>query len=181
MWRGEGLVALTIRLLGPPAIERDGEPAAPPRGRKAWALLAYLLLAERPPGRRHLAELLFGDAEDPLGALRWTLAELRRALGTPGLFRGDPVATAPGPGPTADVPALAGEQADPAPLPEHDGELLHGIDVAASPAFESWLVVERHRLAAEAEARLHQAALALLAAGTDNPALTRLLDGGVIA
>jgi hypothetical protein len=33
-------VGLTIRLLGPPAIERDGEPVPPPRGRKAWALLA---------------------------------------------------------------------------------------------------------------------------------------------
>jgi organic hydroperoxide reductase OsmC/OhrA len=110
MWRGEGLVALTIRQLGPPAIERDGEPAVPPRGRKAWALLAYLLLAERPPGRRHLAELLFGDAEDPLGALRWTLAELRRALGAPALFRGDPVATALGPGPRVDVLALLGRR-----------------------------------------------------------------------
>src|SRR5512133_2725545 len=46
------LVTLTIRLLGPPSIERDGRPAPPPRGRKAWALLAYLLLADRPPGRR---------------------------------------------------------------------------------------------------------------------------------
>ena len=86
-------MALTIRLLGPPAIARDGVPAPPPRGRKAWALLAYLLLADRPPSRRHLAELLFGDADDPLGALRWTLAELRRALGTRELFGGDPVAT----------------------------------------------------------------------------------------
>lgn len=61
---------MTIRLLGPPAIERDGRPAPSPRGRKAWALLCYVLLAERPPGRKHLAELLFGEADDPLGALR---------------------------------------------------------------------------------------------------------------
>jgi hypothetical protein len=86
-------VAQMICLLGPPAIQRDGRPARPPRGRKAWALLAYLLLADRPPGRRHLAELLFADADDPLGAPRWTLAELRRALAAPGLFGGDPVAT----------------------------------------------------------------------------------------
>jgi hypothetical protein len=33
-------VALRIRRLGPPAIERDGVRASPPRGRKAWALLA---------------------------------------------------------------------------------------------------------------------------------------------
>ena len=146
-----------IRLLGPPAIERDGAPAPAPRGRKAWALLAYLLLAERPPGRRHLAELLFGEADDPLGALRWALAELRRALGNPGLFGGDPVAT------TLD--ALTGEPADPRSLLDLDGELLDGLGVAASPTFESWLVVERHRLAATAEARLRQAALALLTSG----------------
>src|SRR4029453_14541915 len=93
----EDHVTLSIRLLGPPALERDGRSVAAPRGGKAWAVLAYLLLAERPPGRRQLAELLFGDADDPLGALRWTLAELRRALGQPGLFGGDPVATAVGP------------------------------------------------------------------------------------
>jgi len=158
-------VALTIRLLGPPAIERDSGPAPPPRGRKAWALLAYLLLADRPPGRRHLAELLFSDADDPLGALRWTLAELRRVLGAPGLLGGDPVATALGPGLEVDLQAVTVEPADPAPLLELGGELLEGISIAASPAFESWLVVERHRLAAAVEARLRQAALSLLASG----------------
>ena len=158
-------MTLTIRLLGPPAIERDGGPAPPPRGRKAWALLAYLLLADRPPGRRQLAELLFGDADDPLGALRWTLAELRRALGAPGLFVGDPVATALGPGAEVDLQVLADQPADPAPLLALGGELLEGMSVASSPAFESWLVVERHRVAAVVEARLRQAAMTLLASG----------------
>ena len=82
---------LTIRLLGSPAIERDGVAIRSPRGRKAWALLSYVLLAERPPSRRHLAELLFAEAKDPLGALRWTLAELRRTLGLPEALGGDPV------------------------------------------------------------------------------------------
>src|SRR5664279_3692011 len=54
---------LTIRLLGAPGIERDGLPLRSPRGRKSWALLAYLLLAERPPNRRYLAEMLFSDAD----------------------------------------------------------------------------------------------------------------------
>jgi DNA-binding SARP family transcriptional activator len=153
-----------IRLLGPPAIERDGAPAVP-RGRKAWAVLAYLLLAERPPSRRQLAELLFGEADDPLGALRWTLAELRRALGAPALFAGDPISTGLGAGVTVDLAVLAGEPADPERLLELDGELLDGVGVAGSPTFESWLVVERHRLASAAEARLRQAAQALLADG----------------
>jgi DNA-binding SARP family transcriptional activator len=158
-------VAQRIHLLGRPAIERDGRPVRPPRGRKAWALLAYLLLADRPPSRRHLAELLFADADDPLGALRWTLAELRRALDPPGLFGGDPVANGLAPGLEADVLALAGEPADPASLLELEGELLEGVGPAASPAFESWLVVERHRVAGVVEARLRQVAQELLAGG----------------
>ena len=89
-------MAVTVRLLGPPQVERDGVAAPPPRGRKAWALLAYLVLTRRPSARAHLAELLFADADDPLGALRWTLAELRRALGDAGLFRGDPLSPGTG-------------------------------------------------------------------------------------
>jgi DNA-binding SARP family transcriptional activator len=65
----------------------------------------------------------------------------------------------------ADLHAVTLEAADPAPLLELGGELLEGVAVAASPAFESWLVVERHRLAAAIEARLRQAALSLLASG----------------
>jgi DNA-binding SARP family transcriptional activator len=168
---GVGHVAQTIRLLGPPAMERDGRPVRSPRGRKAWALLAYLLLADRPPGRRHLAELLFADADDPLGALRWTLAELRRSLGAPGLFGGDPVANRLAPGLEADVLALAGEPDDPASLLELEGELLEGVAVTASPAFESWLVVERHRIAAAVEARLRHAAHGLLAGGRPGEAV----------
>ena len=80
-----------IRLLGPPEIERDGVVVTPPRGHKAWAVLAFLLLAERPVARTRLGELMFGDADDPLGALRWTLAQLRRALGVAGSLHGDPL------------------------------------------------------------------------------------------
>jgi DNA-binding SARP family transcriptional activator len=67
---------LVIRLLGPPGIERDGGVVAPPRGHKAWAVLAYVVLAERPVPRTRLEQLLFADAADPRGALRWTLAEV---------------------------------------------------------------------------------------------------------
>lgn len=73
--------ALTIHLLGAPAVERHGVPAAPPRGRKAWALLAYLLTTESAHTRQWLAELLFEEADDPLNALSWNLSELRRLLG----------------------------------------------------------------------------------------------------
>jgi DNA-binding SARP family transcriptional activator len=103
----EVVATLAIRLLGSPEIERDGAVVAPPRGHTAWAVLAYVTLAERPVARTPLAGLIFGDAADPRGALRWTLAELRRALGVPGSLRGDPVEPALPGGAAVDVLALA--------------------------------------------------------------------------
>ncbi|HVL85078.1 MAG TPA: tetratricopeptide repeat protein [Pseudonocardia sp.] len=160
---------LTIRLLGSPAIERDGAPIRSPRGRKAWALLTYVLLAGRQPSRRQLAELLFDEAEDPLGAVRWTLAELRRALGLKEALGGDPVHSAFGADVDIDVRRV--EQSDRCALLALDGELLDGVTVSSSPAFESWLLVERHRLSATIEARLHQTAVTLLANGRADEAI----------
>ncbi|WP_460370473.1 AfsR/SARP family transcriptional regulator, partial [Actinocorallia lasiicapitis] len=149
---------VTIRLLGAPRAEGA---AKQPRGRKAWAVLAYLLLTERPPGRARLAELFFGDADDPLGALRWTLAELRRSVGVE--ISGDPVAVAvPG---QVDVLEVCGGLTDPAPLLTADGELLEGVRLDSCLEFESWLVVERSRVSALIEARLRQAAATMLALG----------------
>ena len=156
---------LRIRLLGPPVVERDGSPVRPPRGRKAWALLAYLLLAERPMSRAHLAELFFGTAADPLGALRWTLAELRRALGLPFTFSGDPVTPALGLDAAVDVGMLVGGDVDGTLLLDLGGELLEGLQLEAHPEFESWLVVERYRLSALVETRLREMVFTLLADG----------------
>jgi DNA-binding SARP family transcriptional activator len=132
-------------------------PGRQPRGKKAWGLLGYVLLAERPPSRRRLAELFFADAEDPLGALRWTLAELRRAIGVPEVLSGDPVVALLDDSMVVDVledsMLLSG------------GELLEGVDLDSCPEFESWLLVERHRLAGVIEAQLHQRTIELLAAG----------------
>ncbi|NKY08787.1 hypothetical protein HF998_17665, partial [Cellulomonas hominis] len=74
-----------IALLGPPGVQRAGSvasgpvPAPAPRGSKAWLLLAYLVLAQRPVPRSRLADLLVDDADDPGAALRWNLSQLRRA------------------------------------------------------------------------------------------------------
>ena len=62
-------------------MERGGAPVDPPRGNKAWGLLVYLLRTRLPPSRERLANLLFPEADDPLGTLRWTLSALRRSLG----------------------------------------------------------------------------------------------------
>src|SRR3954469_20265189 len=110
-----------VRLLGRPRILRGGEPVAPPRGHKSWVLLAYLLLADRPVSRAWLAELLFVEADDPLGALRWTLAQLRRALGVDGLLTGDPLRLELA---AVDVLDLIRGELDPSLA---GGELLEGV------------------------------------------------------
>jgi DNA-binding SARP family transcriptional activator len=73
-------VALVIRLLGVPSIERD---AVPVRlgGRKPWALLAMLALEGRPLPRQELIDRLTPEADDPQAALRWLLHAVRRAIG----------------------------------------------------------------------------------------------------
>jgi DNA-binding SARP family transcriptional activator len=88
-------VTLRVRLLGHPRIEDGtGQPCQPARAQKSWALLARLALAERPLTRGELAGELFAEADDPLGALRWCLADMRRCCQDSQLFRGDPVSLA---------------------------------------------------------------------------------------
>jgi DNA-binding SARP family transcriptional activator len=163
--------SLVIRLLGSSEIERDGTLVVPPRGHKAWAVLAYMVLAERPVPRARLARLVFGDADDPRGALRWTLAQLRRALGDSGTLHGDPLELALPAGTMVDVLALVSGEPDPALV---RGELLEGVDPGAGAEFEAWLLVERRRLAGVCESALRDAALAALAAGSP-------LDGAALA
>lgn len=157
-----GVSGLAIRLLGYPEIAREDLAQPPPRGRKAWCVLAYLVLAERRVPRARLAALLFADADDPLGALRWTLAELRRALGVPGVFRGDPLEFGMPAGVEVDVLALLSGATDPELA---RGELLEGVEPDAGEVFDAWLLVERRRLAGACEGVLRDAALGQLAAG----------------
>ena len=83
---------LAIHLLGPqPRAVRAGHRQPAPRGRKVWALLAYVLLTESAPSREWLAQLLFSDANDPLNALSWNLTQLRRLLGHESSIAGEPV------------------------------------------------------------------------------------------
>lgn len=156
---------LTIRLIGSPSMDIDGIALRAPRGRKAWALLCYVLLTERPPSRRHVADILFGEADDPLGAVRWTLAELRRALGRPDILRGDPLEPDLGPDVVVDVLAMRSDGPTAENLLKLSGQLLDGIDIPSSHDFESWLLVQRHRVSAAVEALLRQTAVSALAGG----------------
>ncbi|QBK04963.1 SARP family transcriptional regulator [Hylemonella gracilis] len=163
--------SLTIHLLGPPSIDREGLALAPPRGRKAWALLAYLLCHPAPSTRAHLAALLFEDAEDPLAALRWNLSELRRLLGDAALPRVEaPLLVLP-PDAVVDIEVVTrGACSQALQLPGLGRDLLEGMFFSNSPAFEVWLATERRRLRAATEALLHEAAQEQLAMGAASEA-----------
>ena len=159
-------MALLIQLLGSPSLVDDDGPRTLPRGRKAWALIAYLLCTGRPASREHLAELLFADADDPLGALRWNLAEVRRRLGAECVTTANGVGLALPPGAVADVDVLrSGSWTEATALPGLGRELLEGMDFSTAVGFDAWLQVERSRMRGVAEAALREAALAHLATG----------------
>ena len=151
---------LKIHLIGKPRLERDGQRIVGPRGHKTWALLARLVRSEEPVSRQRLVGELFGEAEDPMGALRWSLAELRRTTGLTDAFRGNPVFFPQGDETIVDVVEVAVGQFG-GEVPE--GEFLEGIDVRASPGFESWMLIERQRVDSEILSALRQATLRALA------------------
>jgi len=164
---GENLGPLTcpasprVRLLGLPRIEGDGPPYQRPRGLKSWGLLARVALGQRPLERRELAAELFSDADDPLGALRWCLADLRRSLEVPTLLRGDPLRL------TRDELWLDVWALEDGSLPVGDigGVLLDGVELRQCPAFETWLLLARQRCAVRSMEELRQRTLSLLAQG----------------
>jgi DNA-binding SARP family transcriptional activator len=157
---------LVVQLLGRPRLELDGATGYRYRSRKSWAVLAFLLLTERPPTRSRLASLLFADADDPLRALRWSLAEIRRGLGPAATLDGDPVQLALPVGTTVDVDVLVhGHWREAVELPGLGADLLDGLALQNAAAYESWLLSQRRRLSAAAESNLHEGALGSLAAG----------------
>jgi DNA-binding SARP family transcriptional activator len=162
-----------IQLLGRPSVLVHGVDVPGPRGHKAWGLLAHLVGSRDPVPRDRLAALLFPDAADPLAALRWNLAQLRRMLGRPESFRGDPVTLGLGVGVQVDVQVLAAgpwyEAVDRIRL---GAPLLEGFEFPASPGFQLWLEGERTRVAGLAGAVLREAARAGLAAGRPQEAVS---------
>jgi DNA-binding SARP family transcriptional activator len=129
-------------------------------------LLTFLLLSQVPPSRERVAGLLFPEADDPLGTLRWTLSIIRRGLGERVDLVGDPLYLRLPPGTLVDVEVLgSGSWTEAVALPGLGHELLEGLAFRGSPGLELWLENERRHVAGMASAVLHQAALAQLARG----------------
>jgi DNA-binding SARP family transcriptional activator len=176
--------ALAIHLLGAPFVTSDSGRRTAPRGRKPWALLAYLLATETAPSRERLAELLLADAEDPHNALCWNLTQLRHLLGSDTALRGELVELRLPPGTFVDIRALtAGTWMQALGVPGLGRDLLEGMAFPSSPAFEVWLLAERRHLAGAARNVLREAARAKLAAGDAARAVelaSRLVTGDAL-
>ena len=153
---------LVLRLLGPPEIERDGVIVPPPRGHKAWAVLAYLVLTERrcrgrswPRWSSAMPKIRAGPCA---GRWRSCGAPLGVAGATQRRPRGARVASG-----DRGRRAGAGGRRDRSALGSR--RVVGGLDPGAGPEFDAWLLVERRRLAGVCEAVLRDAALSALAAG----------------
>lgn len=165
-------MSLSIHLLGRPRIDSSSGEVYQFRSRKSWALLAFLLLNERPPTRSQLASLLFSEADDPLRALRWNLSEIRRSFGDGGSLEGDPVIIRLPADSVVDVAQVTkGTWFAAVSLPGLGSDLLDGISILGAPAFESWLLSEQRHAAAASEAVLHEAALGSMSRGDNRAAL----------
>ncbi len=150
---------MIIQLLGPPSIADDRGENVNLRGKKTWGLIARILLSDAPVSRLRLAEELFATAADPMGALRWALAQIRRSIDDPDSFRNDPVEANLRSDTYVDVQHLDQLKVDLSHLP---GQLLEGVGAVWSTEFDVWLSVERWRAESQVIGALHTATLRAL-------------------
>lgn len=155
---------VSVQLLGRPCVHVDGSDVGAPKGAKPWALLAYLAVTGRSHPRMELAELLFSGAVDPLGALRWNLAALRRLLDRPDALKGDSIGLDCE---DVSVDIVRLQQGDLDGIGSGYGaqELLAGLNYPDSPVFELWLVAQRERLGRLARSMLRELSLDAFARG----------------
>lgn len=171
---------LHVRLLGPPSIEVDGKPVQL-TGHKTWGLLCYLLLEERGPTRRELAERLWPEADDPLRAARWTLLQVRRAIAPAEVVEENGrLALRASEGVEVDVRRLLEGTAPPEAVEKFVSvELLEGTSFNDAPAFDSWLTLQRHRVMSACSDAFRWAAV-LLARDVPDRALS-LVERALVA
>ncbi len=164
------MARLMLSLLGPFQAEFDGQAASGLHAESVRSLLAYLAVeTDREHPRRNLAGLLWPELADraALSNLRYTLSDLRRALGDTPASSADPVLLV-----TRDTIRLKRDAGcwidvleferlcDEVPAPEdgeavrtalekavalYRGPFLEGLSLPDSPAFEDWLFWTREQ------------------------------------
>jgi TolB-like protein len=167
--------SVSVRLLGPFGVARNGVAQALPPSRKVRALLAYLIMAPRPVQRSALCELLWDVPDDPRGELRWSLSKIRKLIDEPGharvradkefasIDRAEISVDACEVANTVEAGlAQAGRDVLERLAGRFAGEFLEGLTLDRSPLFETWLVSQRHVFRAwHAQVLVRLAALSL--------------------
>jgi DNA-binding SARP family transcriptional activator len=150
--------ALTLRFLGELSVERGSQPQTLPQSKKTRALLAYVVLSDRPQRRDRLCSLFWDVADDPRGALRWCLSRLRPLVDSPRRARlvtdRDHVSF-DREGVSVDVlearnewtavtknPAVGKLEAV---LSRFRGDFLEGLELPDFDEFQAWLIAEREQ------------------------------------
>jgi pimeloyl-ACP methyl ester carboxylesterase/DNA-binding SARP family transcriptional activator len=147
---------IQISLLGELRITRDGRQLDLPPSKKTRALLAYLVLTDRPHRRERLCEIFWELPDDPRGSLRWALSKIRATVDQPGvahlnadrervsLIRDSAAVDyleigrrLQGSSPTATLDELH-QMVKVLALP-----LLDGMDLPQLDAYQAWLAAER--------------------------------------
>lgn len=154
-----------VWLLGDLRLEHQGIPLPGLAYRKAWGLLAYLLVEPGWHARAHLADLL---GIRSAGHLRQLLSSLRQALDEPGAapclqVDGPRIRIHPDAALWADVTELSRPPGTcphhardtwcaacldglAAQAARHQGEFLRGLDLPGAPSFEDWCQGQREAL-----------------------------------
>jgi DNA-binding SARP family transcriptional activator len=186
---------LTLSLLGPPRIERDGTPVTVDT-RKAIALLAYLVLTRHRHGRDTLAALLWPDSDqtDARAALRRTLSALNRAgAGDTLEIERETVAVRPDAALDVDIEAFRAYLASCRthghpesdvcarclpPLAEavalYRGDFMAGFSLRDSPPFDDWQFEQQEGLRRELADALERLARGHCVLGEFPPAIASL-------
>ncbi len=161
---------LSISLMGSFQVTLDGQPVKGFKSNRVRALLAYLAVeADRPHRRETLAGLLWPDwpDRDALSNLRYSLSDLRRAIGDREadppflLITRDNLQFNPDSDYSLDVKTFVdAADADEVDLLEkaaalYQGSFLEGFSLEDSAAFEEWTLLTRERLARQASSLLH--------------------------
>lgn len=151
---------LEIHLLGEMRIFSDGVERKLPPSRKTRALLAYLLLTGREQRRARLCAMFWDVADDPRGALRWSLSKIRGLVDTPGtkrLVADRENVRFEAMGASVDVLRLreqvAATDLESASIEELEGwasafggEILETLDLPEFDDYQAWCVAEREEL-----------------------------------
>lgn len=133
-------------------ISLEGRTIDLPASKKTRGLLGYLLSSSRPQSRAELCDLLWEDAEDPRGALRWSLSKLRTTLGPEVIVANRNTVELNTVGMAVDVKVVKKASRD---VQSHStdelialeamfrGEFLNGLELSDCYAFYEWCQSER--------------------------------------